>query len=119
MKHLDTNNEEKIDKYREEIEEEEQEIEHLENKISSEEDQILKVKGKGYPKARALFRTGFLRRFARHKLLYSLTVVAAVVLVWRGMWGLADMTPGLSNPIVSIVLGVFIIWLVDSISKLL
>lgn len=124
---------EKIEKYEGEIIEEEKEIISLEKEIEKKEDEIVAVEGRifkmlgglrfflnGISKYEASFlRTGFVRRFSRHKLIYILTIVISVVLIWRGIWSIADETPGIANPIVSIVAGIAILWIIDSVSEMI
>ncbi len=123
----------KIESYEKQLVEQEKEIISLEKKIEKKEDEIIKVEKKifsllgglrfflnGISKSEASFlRTGFLRRFSRHKLLYFLTIVVSVVLIWRGIWSIADSTPGIANPIVSILAGIAILWIIDSVSELI
>lgn len=124
--------EEQIEKLEEKIISEEDEIKSLEHKIEVKEDKILKSHDRvfkmvgglnflfgGDAKYHAKFiKSGFIKRFNKHKLIYGLTSIISIVLIWRGVWHLADSTPGISNPIVSILLGLFILWFIDRISEL-
>lgn len=124
--------EEQIEKLEEKIISEEDEIKNLERKIEVKEDKILKGHGKvfklagginflfgGDSKYHAKFiKSGFIKRFNKHKLIYGLTSIVSIVLIWRGVWHLADLTPGISNPIISILLGLFILWFIDRVSEL-
>ncbi len=123
---------EQIEKLEERIISEEDEIKNLEKKIESKEDRILKshsrvlkmVGGFNFLFGRdtnyhvKFIKSGFIKRFNKHRLIYGLTSIISVVLIWRGVWLLADSSPGISNPIISIVLGVFILWLIDRVSEL-
>lgn len=125
--------EEEVEQFEKKIFKEEKEIVALEKKIEDREDEIVKAEGQifkvlgglrfflnGISKYEAFFlRSGFARRFSRHKLLYALTTVTSIVLVWRGVWSIADKTPGIANPIVSIVSGIALLWIIDSISELI
>lgn len=126
----DENN--KIEKLEEKIIAEEEDIKGLEEEIEVKEDKILKSHSKVFKMAGGLkflfgsdsnyhikfIKSGFVRRFGKHKLLYGMTTIISVVLIWRGIWHLADATPGISNPIISIVLGFFILWFIDRVSEL-
>lgn len=121
-----------IERLEEKIISEEEDIKNLEKKIEAKEDKILKSHTKvfkmtgflnflfgGDSKYHAKFiKSGFVRRFNKHRLIYGLTTIVSVVLIWRGVWQLADATPGISNPIVSIALGLFILWFIDRVSEL-
>lgn len=45
-----------------------------------------------------------------HRLLFPLVVAAGVVLVWRGLWNLFDQVPILSYSLISLSLGLIILW---------
>jgi len=123
---------EQVDKYQSKLVEEEKDIEKLEKKIKGDEVEILRVEKRlfremggfklildGISRYEAKFlRTGFVRRFIKHKVIYALTLAAATILVWRGVWELADQTPGLSQPIISIMAGIGLLVLVDRLSSL-
>ena len=47
----------------------------------------------------------------KHRILFPLVVVTAVVLVWRGLWGIFDGTPILSSSYVSLGAGIILLWL--------
>jgi len=44
-----------------------------------------------------------------HKVLFTCVGVVGVILVWRGIWSLFDQTPIVSNPIVSLLLGLLLV----------
>lgn len=116
--------EKKIFKEAERIEEAEERIKKEEKQILSAEETILKnFKGKPsfwstlvdatLTRREAYFlKAVFVGRLVRHKFLFTLIITAAVVLIWRGVWLLADETPILSYAVVSLALGVAILWLV-------
>ncbi len=122
----------RIKDYEKKIDKQEKEILKLEKEIEAREDKILKNEKKifnfmggfkyligGVTKVEAQFiREGFARRFNKHKIIYTITIITSVVLVWRGIWHLADATPGISNPVISILLGFFILWFIDRVNQL-
>ncbi|MBI2327611.1 hypothetical protein HYU92_04825 [Candidatus Curtissbacteria bacterium] len=57
------------------------------------------------------------RRY-RKNLFYGVTLVVAFMLIWRGFWYLADETPALENPIISIAIGVALILFLGARTKL-
>lgn len=57
------------------------------------------------------FRLVITNKIAKHKLFFGLILTFALVLIWRGFWAAADVTPILSNWFISIGAGVIIIWL--------
>lgn len=40
-----------------------------------------------------------------HKILFTLLGTTGVVLIWRGLWMLFDLTPVINHPIISLILG--------------
>ena len=54
----------------------------------------------------------------KHKILFPLVVVTAVVLVWRGLWGIFDATPILSSSYVSLLAGIVLLWLFNKFTEL-
>ena len=44
-----------------------------------------------------------------HKVIFTLTGVIGVVLVWRGMWSIFDSVPFVSNPWFSVALGFLLV----------
>lgn len=46
-----------------------------------------------------------------HKLIFPLVIMAAVVLVWRGLSGIFDVTPVISYSFISLALGLIILWI--------
>lgn len=47
-------------------------------------------------------------RLSRHPVIYAFLGAVAIVLFWRGVWGIADETPFLENPYVSLLVSVII-----------
>lgn len=58
------------------------------------------------------------KRLQRHKLLFPLIVGVGVVLVWRGLWELFDVTPIISYSFISLALGIVILWAINRINSL-
>lgn len=54
----------------------------------------------------------------RYRMLFTLVVTAGVVLVWRGIWNLLDVTPIMSSPVVSLLVGIFVLWVVQRYTEL-
>lgn len=63
-------------------------------------------------------RLVFLRKLSKHKLLSTLLVTLAAVLIWRGIWHTIDEVPFISYSIVSLALGILLIWLLQKYSDL-
>lgn len=119
--------------YEKKILSQEQKIEKLEKKIEEEETKILRFQrkimgGMGFFKAVShgvnkyqaqVLRIGFLRKLSRRKMLYSALILVGVVLVWRGVWHLADVTPWIANPLVSVFVGFGILWGINRYSRLI
>lgn len=57
-------------------------------------------------------------RVKNHKLLFPLIVGIGVVLVWRGLWNLFDSVPILSYSLISLSLGIVILWAFNRINSL-
>jgi hypothetical protein len=102
------------------IESIEKKIEREERKIESLEDDLLQQLNR-QPRV-TLFRgpknkrlkyvhTLILKRLMRYRIVYSFLVVSGIVLVWRGIWELADQLPIIKIPLVSIVFGLMVLWL--------
>ncbi len=53
-----------------------------------------------------------------HKLLFPLVVAVGVVLVWRGLWNLFDQVPILSYSLISLSLGLIILWAFNRFNSL-
>ncbi len=53
------------------------------------------------------------KRLAKHRFIFSAIVTFGIVLIWRGMWGLADMIPVVKDTGVSLLLGFGIIWFLE------
>lgn len=60
----------------------------------------------------------FIRKMKRHEILFAIIVLMGVVLVWRGLWGIFDTTPVISYSVVSLFVGLFLLWLFDRIKSL-
>ncbi|HSX19188.1 MAG TPA: hypothetical protein VLE91_03575 [Candidatus Saccharimonadales bacterium] len=117
----------KIERLEKRVVSEEGEIKKLEEKISQKEDRILKsqsmlLKTMGgvkvafgaAPAYHAKFvRLGIVKRFGKHKLLYSFVTLVSVILIWTGLQTFINKTPGISNPLISIAIGLLIVWVID------
>lgn len=113
---------------------EEKKIEAAEERITQEEKRILSseqailrstrpgikslFRGKLTPPERYFVKQRIIKRFAKHKFLFSLLFTIGVVLVWRGIWHTADVTPLLSISVVSLGVGLFILWAIDRYTDL-
>lgn len=111
------------------IEQAEEKIENHETKILQEEERILKeVKDNpaqvfsidpGITKREIhLFRLALVKKLSRHKLTFALLVGFAIVLVWRGAWGVVDEVPVLNIALVSLALGILILWILKKYTDL-
>ncbi len=103
----------KIASLEQKIEREEKAILELENDLLAQlnrQPRIALFKGPKNRKAKYLHAL-ILRKLMRIRVIYSLLVVSGVVLVWRGVWDLADATPILKIPAVSLLVGLSILWL--------
>ena len=111
--------EEKLEKDISKIEDIEDEIEDHEKEIIGLEKNILKhSSSKKFPKEFKFLKALFLKRIAKHRLLYTLAISLGIVLVWRGIWETTLMIPILSYPIVALVVGIIILWLTEKYSEL-
>jgi hypothetical protein len=111
-------------------------IETAEKKIHREEKRILKAEGKilktikknpikavsrgGITRREAHFvRQTAIRRLTHHKLVWGILFTAVVVLIWRSIWTLLDTAPSpLSNPILGLIVGIIILWVLKKNTKL-
>lgn len=59
-----------------------------------------------------------IHRLQHHKLLFPLLVGVGVILVWRGLWELFDVTPIISYSFISLALGIVILWSINRINSL-
>lgn len=114
-----------------EILEKEKEISQLERKIEEKEEKILATEKKifnavgglkfisdGISKFEAKFlRFSLVKKFHKHKTIYSIVTLFSIVMIWKGIWDLVDNAPGISSPLVSILLGITILWFTDKISE--
>lgn len=64
------------------------------------------------------FQRFFVSRAKKHKILFQLIILLGVVLVWRGLWDLFDQIPVISSALISIVVGLFLLWLFNRITDL-
>lgn len=116
-----------ISKLEKKIIAEEEEIKRLEKKIDSKEDKILstqgeilnttgglKLIGNSFSKYQTKFiHSGFVKRLSKHKILYSFITLLSIILIWSGIQNFLATVPFIHNPLVSISLGVLIVWIID------
>lgn len=62
------------------------------------------------------FRSKFVRRIQKHKLIFTLFVAVGIVLVWRGLWELSESI--IASAAVSLVLGIVLLWLIKRYTDL-
>lgn len=105
----------------------EAEIEKIEGKILSEEHKIIKTENKISKLAKLLaasiknfpayhvnvLRLKVVKRFNKHKVLYSFVTLLSIVLIWTGLQTFITRTPGISNPLIAIPAGLLIVWIID------
>jgi hypothetical protein len=63
-------------------------------------------------------QSSFIVRTKSHRFLFPLIVTAGVVLVWRGLSGIFDATPLVNYSIISLVLGIAILWFFNNMKSL-
>ena len=107
--------------------EEEDEIKDLEKRIDRKEEQILNAQSKilkstgkleligtSFTKYQAkIIHSGFVKRLNKHKILYSFITLISVILIWSGIQAFLATVPFVKNPLVSIGLGILIVWIID------
>lgn len=101
-------------------------IERIENKIEDQEKEIMGVEKtilkhaghRFYPREFKFLRVVLLKKIARHKLLYTLSISTGIVLVWRGIWETSAMIPFISYPLVALTIGIIILWLSEKYTEL-
>lgn len=93
------------------IEKEERKIENEEVKIEKELSAVEDFKGT--MKDAHKLRMVFIKRISKHKFLFSMVTAIGVVLVWRGLWDLSELVPGLESSAVALVIGIGLLWLVE------
>lgn len=99
---------------------EEKKIEASEKRIERGEKQILKRESRELTilgtiaNIRGKFvQSRFGQRFRRHKILYSFITLVSVIMIWTGVQAFITKAPGISNPLISIPLGLLIVWIID------
>ncbi len=63
-------------------------------------------------------QSSFIVRTKKHQFLFPLIVTAGVVLVWRGLSGIFDATPLVNYSIISLILGIGILWFFNHMKSL-
>lgn len=56
-------------------------------------------------------QSSFIVRTKKHQFIFPLIITAGVVLVWRGLSGIFDATPVISYSVISLLVGVGILWM--------
>jgi hypothetical protein len=113
-----------VEKLEKEIIHEEGEIKRVEKRIDDKEQKILAEEGKILKKTSGLnifggnfqakvLHSRFVQRLSKHKILYSFITLVSIILIWSGIQEFLKTVPVIGNPIVSIVLGVVIVWVID------
>lgn len=113
--------EEKIEQAEAHIEAEEKKIEKVELAIleNSKNNGMRSIfDGELTAPERYFVRMRFVRKLAKHKLLFSLLATVGVVLVWRGIWHTVDSLPIISAAIISLLAGIAILWLIGRYTDL-
>lgn len=64
------------------------------------------------------FQEKIIGKLKHHKLIFPLLVGIGVVLVWRGLWEIFDVTPVISYSFISLALGIVILWTINRINSL-
>ncbi len=64
------------------------------------------------------FQRFFVTRARKHKAIFQVIIVAGVVLVWRGIWGIFDQMPIVSSAVISLIIGLILLWLFNKITDL-
>lgn len=64
------------------------------------------------------FQKFFVARAKKHRAIFQVIIVLGVVLVWRGLWGIFDQMPIISSAVISLVVGLILLWLFNKITDL-
>lgn len=64
------------------------------------------------------FKQNLIFHARHHKLLFPLVVGIGVILVWKGLWNLVDQVPLLSYSLISLSLGLIILWAFNRFNSL-
>lgn len=64
------------------------------------------------------FQKFFVGHAKKHKIIYQIIIVLAVVLVWRGLWDIFDTLPVISSAFASLAIGLVILWLFNRMTDL-
>lgn len=112
----------------EKIEKSEEKIKQAEKEILASEQKILAT-AKEHPlktlvrhglsrRGIGLIRATYLKRLAKHRFIYALVVFFAIVLVWRGFWETTSLVPLLAEPVVALLVGVGLLWILKKYTNL-
>lgn len=108
--------ERKVEKDEKEIVKEEGEIIHEEKFLRRNLNRVISIERTLRDAAKT--RAQFLRKFAKHKFIFSMISGIGVVLVWRGLWDVSEMVPGLESSVVALVVGMGILILLEKYTEL-
>lgn len=131
----DSNQLKKVEEIEEQIFRKEEEIKKTEDHIREDEKRIMEsekiilgslrkhpiralLPGGFTARELGIIKTAFTRRFSRYKLIMTILATIGVVLVWRGIWYIADGLPVISTSLVSLFLGILILWLIKRYTDL-
>src|SRR5579859_3668241 len=98
------------------IEHQEEKIEKSEKIIAKEESQIINIE-KSLQEASKI-KIGFIKKFARHKFIFSMIGGIGIVLVWRSIWDISTVIPLLQSSFVALAVGLGILWVLEKYSDL-
>ena len=108
--------EKQILKQTEKIERAEDQILQEEKKILAAEKEIIKsgLQTTSLP----ILRSVLVKKISRHKLLFALVATIGMVLIWRGTWHTVDELPILNISLVSLLVGVLVLWFLKKYTDL-
>lgn len=89
-------------------------IEELESDLLAKEKEV--EKDVLWLKKADIHRRRVVKRLAKHKFVFSTLVTFAIVLIWRGLWSVADMMPVIKDTGASLILGFGILWFLEKYS---
>ncbi|MBI3485591.1 hypothetical protein HY025_01455 [Candidatus Daviesbacteria bacterium] len=112
---------EKIEEAEERIKQEEKEILESEQKIlaTAKEHPLKTLVRHGLSRRGIGFiRATYLKRLSKHRFIYALIVLFAIVLVWRGFWETTSLVPFLANPVIALLIGIGLLWILKKYTNL-
>ncbi len=93
-------------------------IESLLRKLLSKKESITLEEEKIVSSELNFFQRYFVNKSRKHKIAVQIIIVLAIVMVWRGLWDLFDQLPVISSAIISLILGLFLLWIFNRFSDL-